>query len=624
MRTGLIAQIQKQSLTFRFVAAALLAITIVLPQGSTQASAFVASGSPGVLAEGDVIYQVLVDRFSNGNTSNDNFGYGDYDPSNLGMYHGGDWQGLTNHLQYIKNLGVTAIWLSPVSRQQPLSRDGLEASYHGYFTNDFATPNEHFGSRADLQNLVNSAHALGLKMILDVVPNHTADYLAGTSTVYNPTTYAPASPLNNSSLFHHAGDCLFKGFESQAQLEVCDLGGLDDLDQSNAAVNTYLMNTYKDWVQGIGFDGIRVDAARSIPQTWLQSFETTMGVPTFGEIFDGNIDYVASYQNYEWGVLDFPTFFTARDTLSTDGNLNNLSGLFSQDYKYANANRLETFLDNHDRARFLARAGDNFQRLRSGLTFLLTARGVPVIYYGTEQADNGNMNPYEIPIANKDNRKDLSSFNETGTIFKHIQRLNAIKKAYPALQVGTQREMWTDASVYGFSRRVDTTGAEAITILSDSWDTQLRTIPMRIESSLPIGTVLTNLMNTSDFVIIQAGGITGKQISVSLGEHEAKVYVSGTPVSLYTPPSRVITTIRVHYNVGWGNRITLRGDSDPFRWTQPIEARNISTDVWEYQLERFSVGQSFQFKPLINDVTWSTGSNYTGTGGQTIDIYPNF
>ena len=623
MRIDLIARIQKQSFIVRVAVVALLAITIAFPQGSTRASAFVAQGSPGVLAEGDVIYQVLVDRFSNGNTANDNFGYGDYDPSNLGMYHGGDWQGLTNHLQYIKNLGVTAIWLSPVSKQQPLSRDGLEASYHGYFTNDFATPNEHFGSRTDLQNLVNSAHALGLKMILDVVPNHTADYLAGTSTTYSPTSYAPASPLNNSSLFHHAGDCLFNGNETQAQLEVCDLGGLDDLDQANSSVNTYLMNTYQDWVQGIGFDGIRVDAARSIPQTWLASFETTMGVPTFGEIFDGNIDYVASYQNYEWGVLDFPTFFTARDTLSTDGNLNNLAGLFAQDYKYANANRLETFLDNHDRARFLARAGDNYQRLRSGLTFLMTARGIPVIYYGTEQADNGNMNPYEVPIANKDNRKDLSSFSETGTIYKHIQRLNAIKKAYPALQVGTQREMWTDTSVYGFSRRVDTTGAEAMTILSDSWDTQTRTIPLRAESTIAIGTVLTNLMNTADTVVVQAGGVTGKQISVSLAEHEAKVYVPGTPVA-YTPPTRVITTIRVHYNVGWGNRITLRGDSDPFRWTQPMETRNIAADVWEYQLERFSTGQSFQFKPLINDVTWSAGSNYTGTGGSTIDIYPTF
>lgn len=602
----------------------LLLTAVIVPQTFETSSAFQAVGSPGVLAEGDVIYQVLVDRFSNGDTTNDNFGYGDYDPSNLGMYHGGDWKGLTNHLQYIKDLGVTAIWISPVSKQEPLSRDGLEASYHGYFTNDFATPNEHFGSRADLQTLVSTAHSMGLKMILDIVPNHTADYLAGTSTTYNPTSYSPATPLNNSSLFHHAGDCLFNGAETQAQLEVCDLGGLDDLDQSNTTVDTYLKNTYIDWIQGIGFDGVRVDAARSIPQTWLQSFEQTVGVPTFGEIFDGNIDYVSSYQNFEWGVLDFPAFFTVRDAMASDGNLNNLSGLFVQDYKYANANRLETFLDNHDRARFLARAGDNYQRLRSALTLLLTMRGVPVIYYGTEQADNGNMNPYEVPIANKDNRKDLSSFSTTGTIFQHIQRLNVIKRAYPALRIGTQREMWTDTSVYGFSRRVDTTGEEAMTILSDSWDPQTRTIPIRAESTLPIGTVLTNLMNTSDSVIIQSGGVTGRQITVALGEHEAKVYVPSVPVSSYSPPARVVTTIRVHYDVGFGNRITVRGDSDPFRWTQGIDARNIAADVWEYQLERIPNGQTFQYKPLINDSSWSLGGNFTGTGGQTLDIYPTF
>jgi len=540
------------------------------------------------------------------------------------MYHGGDWKGLTNHLQYIKDLGVTAVWISPVSRQEPLSRDRLEASYHGYFTKDFATPNEHFGSRLDLQNLVTSAHTLGLKMILDVVPNHTADYFLGTSTTYSPSTYAPAAPLNNPNYFHHAGDCRFDGTETQAQLEVCDLGGLDDLDQSNSFVDSYLKTTYRDWITGVGFDGVRVDAARSIPQTWLQSFQQYVGVPTFGEIFDGNINYVSSYQNYEWGVLDFPFFFTVRDALSTDGNFNNLSGLFSQDYKYANANRIETFLDNHDRARFLARAGDNFQRLRSALTLTMTARGVPVIYYGTEQADNGNMNPYEVPIANKDNRKDLSSFSELGTIFKHIQRLNEIKKAYPALRTGTQREMWTDTSVYGFSRRVDSTGAEAMTILSNSWGTQTRTIPIRAESSLPIGTLLTNLMNTSDTVTIQAGGITGRQIAVNLGEHEAKVYVPGAPVTSYSPPARVITTIRVHYNVGLGNRIAVRGDSDPFRWDRGIDARNTASDVWEFQLERIPTGQTFQFKPLVNDSAWSLGNNYVGVGGQAVDIYPTF
>lgn len=571
-----------------------------------------------------MIYQVLVDRFSNGDTSNDNFGYGEYDPNNLGMYHGGDWKGLTNHLQYIKDLGVTAIWISPVSQQQPLSRDGTEASYHGYFTHDFATPNEHFGSRTDLQNLVNTAHSMGLKMILDVVPNHTADYLAGTSTTYSPTTYAPAAPLNDSSLFHHNGDCAFDGSMNQSQLETCDLGGLDDLDQSNATVDSYLKNTYKDWVQGVGFDGVRVDAARSIPQTWLNSFQQAIGVPSFGEVFDGNVDYVSSYQNYEWGVLDFPYFFTARDAIAGDGDLNNLSNLFAQDYKYSNANRLETFLDNHDRARFLARAGDNYQRLREGLTFLMTSRGIPVIYYGTEQADNGNMNANEVPIANKDNRKDLSSFSETGSIYVHIKRLNEIKKAYPSLQVGTQREMWKDTNVYAFSRRVDSTGAETITAISDSWDAQTRTIPLRAESTIAVGTVLTNLMNTNESVTVQSGGVTGKQITVTLGEHDAKVFAAGAPVSTYTPPARTLTTIRVHYNVGYGNSVSIRGDTNPFSWTQGIAARNTAADVWEFQLERIPAGQSFQFKPLINDTTWSAGNNYVGTGGQTMDIYPTF
>jgi len=579
--------------------------------------------SPGPLAEGDVIYQVLVDRFEDGDPTNNDQGDGEYDPSDLGFYHGGDWAGLTDRLDYIADLGVTAIWLSPVSEQQPLSRDGLEASYHGYFTRDFATPNEHFGDRAELQELIDTAHDLGLKMILDVVPNHTADYLAGTSTTYSPSTYKPASPLDDASYFHHAGDCLFNGLETQTQIENCDLGGLDDLDQSNPVVSSHLMSTYKDWVD-MGFDGIRVDAARSVPKPWLADFEAEMGVPTFGEVFVGDVDYVSEYQDYEWGVLDFPYFFTVREAFSADTDMNNLGDLFDQDSKYANPNRLETFLDNHDRARFLTWADDNYQRLRSGLTFLLTSRGVPVIYYGTEQADDGNGNPYEVPIANKDNRKDMESFDQNSNLYKHIQRLTAIKAAYPALQVGTQREMWSDTSVYGFSRRVDSTGAEAMTFSSNSWTTQTRTVPLRAESSITVGTTLTNLMNTGDTVTVTAGGVTGKQITVSLGEHESAVYAPGTPVSAYSPEARNTTKIRVHYNVGLGHSIAIRGDEYPFTWTSGRGARNVASDVWEFEVERIPDGETFQFKPLIDDVTWSTGGNFTGTGGDVIDIYPTF
>lgn len=618
MRTLAINQRRRRPLSVPIKAGIMIAVLAALMSPAT-----VAQADPPPLDEGDVIYMILTDRFYNGDTGNDDFSYGDYDPGDLAMYHGGDWEGMAEKMGYIEELGVSAIWLSPVSQQQPLSRDNNEASYHGYFTKDFAAPNEHFGTLTDLQDLIDTAHAADIKMILDVVPNHTADYLAGTSTTYSPSTYKPDSPLDNSNYYHHNGDCLFNGSETQTQIENCDLGGLDDLDQANSTVSNFLIDTYEDWV-AMGFDGIRVDAARSVPKPWLEDFETAMGVPTFGEIFVGDVGYVSEYQDYEWGVLDFPFFFTVREVFAADGDMRDLGALFDQDYQYNDANRIMTFIDNHDRARFLTWANDNYQRLRSALSFMMTARGIPVIYYGTEQADHGNGNASEVPIANKDNRRDMDSFSETSTIFVHIRRLNELKQNYTALQIGTQREMWEDEEVYAFSRRNDTTGNETITISNGRFTEEIRTIPLRSESSIAVSTVLTNLMNTSETVTVASGGVTGKQITVTLSEHETAIYAPGTPVSTYTPPTRNVTTIRVHYDVGWGNNIAIRGDEYPLSWSSGRAARNIDSDTWEFEIERIPDNETFEFKPLINDSTWSTGNNYTGTGGDVINIYPNF
>ena len=607
--------------TVASIACAILALCGgVCAAGSAGAVPF---SDPGPLEEGDVIYQVLVDRFENGDPTNDDFGDGATKPDDLGFYHGGDWKGLADRLPYIADLGVTAIWLSPVSSQEPLSRDGNEASYHGYFTKDFATPNAHFGSKEDLQSLINTAHSLGLKMILDVVPNHTADYLAAGVASYSDANYQPAAPLNNPDFYHHAGDCLFNGLESQEQIENCDLGGLDDLDQSNPAVSDYLIRTYKDWVD-MGFDGIRVDAARSVPKTWLSTFEQEMGVPTFGEIFVGNVDYVADYQRYEWGALDFPYFFTVREAFAADTDMRKLSTLFNQDGKYVNANRLETFIDNHDRARFLTWADDNYQRLRTALTFEMTTRGIPVIYYGTEQADDGNGQGGEVPIANKYNRKDMTSFDENATIYKHLQRLASLKKEYPALRTGIQREMWSDENFYAFSRLDGATNSETITAATNSWDPQTRTIPVRSESQLRVGDTLVNLMNTSETVTVQAGGITGRQIVVSLEGHDAAVFSKVAPTQDYAPEQRNTTRIRVHYNAGYGHNVAIRGDRYPLSWTEGRGARNIDSDTWEFEIERIPSSQAFEFKALIDDRQWSVGQNYTGVGGQTIDVYPTF
>lgn len=577
--------------------------------------------TPDPLSEGDVLYMVMTDRFFDGDPSNNDLGHNNYDPSNLKMYNGGDWIGLESKLGYIDDLGVSGIWLSPVSEQEPLDRVEEESSYHGYFTHDYAQPNSHFGDKTDLQNLLDSARDADIKMILDAVPNHTADYLAGTSSTYNPPNYKPAAPLDNPNFFHKQGDC--QDWMSQPQQETCDLGGLDDLDQSNQFVSDHLIDTYSDWVD-MGFSGIRVDAAKHISKDWLEEFEAGVGVPTFGEIFVNDVDFVADYQDYQWSALDFPFFFTVREAFAADGDMRNLGDLFDQDYKYPNANRLVTFIDNHDRARFLTWADDNYQRLRSALSFMMTARGIPVIYYGTEQADDGNGNPYENPIANTDNRKPMESFDQTSTIYNHIQRLNELKDNYSALRIGTQREMWKDEEVYAFSRRDDTSGNEVITASNGRFEDQTRTIPLRAESTIAVGATLTNLMDTNETVTVTAGGPTGKQFTVTLAEHQTAIFAPGSPPSSYTPPARNITTIRVHYDAGLGNNIAIRGDTYPLDWDYGRAARNVASDVWEFELERIPLGEPFEFKVLINDTTWSTGDNFTGTGGSTIDVYPNF
>ncbi|QBY10283.1 alpha-amylase [Deinococcus metallilatus] len=572
--------------------------------------------------EDSILYMALTDRFSDGNSANNNQGFNEYRPGQLKYYQGGDWQGMINRFDYIKNLGVTALWISPVSDDQDLSKDGGEAGYHGYFTYDYNAPNPHFGTTAKLTELVNLAHTNNVAVVLDVVPNHTGNFLDPGATNYNPATNAPAAPFNNPSWYHHNGD--ITDWNNQYQVENYDLGGLDDLDQSQTAVRDAIVGAYQNWFNTTGADAARVDAARAMPKSFLQDFQTSLNVPTFGEIFEGNIDYVSDYQKYEWGVLDFPLFFALRDAFAYDKSLKNIGGIFDNDYKYQNPLRLVTFIDNHDRDRFLTVADDDWRRLRLAMTFIFAARGIPDIYYGTEQAYYGDGKPKEWQgIANEQNREMLTSYDQTHPMYRYIQCLSTVRKTYTALRRGTQREMWKDDTVYAFSRRVDTTGEEAIAAFTNAWDPQTRTIPLRAESTLAVGTVLTNALNTSQTVTVQSGGVTGKQITVNLGAKSSVIFVPGS-VAAYAPPAATVTKVRVHYNVGMGNSVFLRGATYPLWWNQGRGMHNEGADLWTWQTERLLPGQCVDYKPLINDTSWSTGSNYNVCVGQTVDIYPNF
>jgi len=286
----------------------------------------------------DIVYMVMTDRFSDGDSSNNGTLNYEYRPGQLKYTQGGDWQGLINKIPYIKDLGVTAIWISPPQKNELLSRDGTESGYHGYFTNDFNSADPHFGSKAKLQELVNTAHANGIKVILDAVSNHTADYLAPYATQYNPLNYCPAPPFNNPSWYHHNGDIL--DYNDYNQLVSNDMGGLDDIAQENIEAKTALEAAYKKWVDDIGFDAVRVDAASSQPKWFLQEFQNYLGVPTFGEVFNGDVNFVSDFQNYEWGVLDFPLFFSAREVFAHDADFSQIKNILSQDYKYADPKKI--------------------------------------------------------------------------------------------------------------------------------------------------------------------------------------------------------------------------------------------------------------------------------------------
>ena len=305
--------------------------------------------------EQEIIYFVLPDRFENGDPANDRGGLaGDrlqtgYDPTATGFYHGGDLKGLTQRLDYIQGLGVTAIWLGPIYRNKPVQGPpGHEsAGYHGYWITDFTDVDPHFGTKADLKAFVDAAHARGLKVYLDIITNHTADVIkyrecpandcayrsiadypfarrggVGGAPInggftelghrdaanfalltrpdYAYTPYVPAGEehvkkpewLNDPIYYHNRGDSTFQG-ESSLQ---GDFAGLDDLMTENPRVVRGFIEIYGAWIDQFGVDGFRVDTARHVNPEFWQAFIPAMikrararGIPNFhifGEVFD--------------------------------------------------------------------------------------------------------------------------------------------------------------------------------------------------------------------------------------------------------------------------------------------------------------------------------------------------
>jgi glycosidase len=547
------------------------------------------------------IYQILTDRFYDGNPSNNNVeaSHGSpYSPTTNNGINGGDFRGIQDKLDYIKSLGASAIWISPI-----VFNVGGTSAYHGYGAQDFYQLAPHWGTMTDLSNMVQAAHARGIKVILDIVCNHTGDLIGSSDSGYptykappagyhmsyyntanehafpfNPTNFSPTADL--SAIFHTNGQISSFNYPTDTQQDVLgELDGLDDLRTETSYVRTNLMNIYTNWVGIADFDGFRVDTAIEVDygfwQYWcpqLHQAAMSMGKSNFfiyGEAFSGNEQQVGSYTGTEGGgpfkfdaMLDYGLFEGSINSVfaTASGNPGQISAHYSYFPTYYDSNswyRMVTFLDNHDNARFLSsgNANGNTNRLTVALQFLYTSRGVPSLYYGTEQGFEGDNN-------NNDNREDMfaggwqpqvpvagDNFNETQPLFQQVARLNNFRRLYPAVCTGVQNVLYANTSgpgLFAYSRVLS--NEELFICFNTASSSQALT---NCPTTYAPGTVLVNLLNTNDTITVISGAGTNETPAITVPSTTAKIYIGQSlvlpldPVVTNQVPSHAATNISI-------------------------------------------------------------------------------
>lgn len=455
--------------TFRRPLAALSAIILFTAIGPTSAGQADAPVSNRASLKQDLCYQIVTDRFYDGDTSNDNPskspGLFDASKTNWKMYWGGDFAGIQQRLGYLKDMGVTAIWVSPPTDNidVPVVYDGVtNTGYHGYWTRDFKKTEEHFGSLSDFQNLIAAAHANGIKIIMDWAPNHTSPAsstdpgFADNGALYDNGALIGKYESDSAGLFHHNGG--IANYDDRYQDQYLNLADLADLEQQNVRVDGILKTDANYWMDQ-GVDGIRVDAVKHMTPGWQQSLADSVlahkDATLFGEWYLGSENDATYNDNVRFAntsgisVLDFYMNIAMRDAFAYGGSMAALDAAVTKtgmDYRYKE--NLVTFLDNHDMARFLT-VNNNGSLLQQALAFMLTLRGTPCLYYGTEQYlhndTSGGGDPYNRPL--------MSSFNENTTAFQEIQKLSALRRVNPALAYGTHQNRWINNDVYIYERK---------------------------------------------------------------------------------------------------------------------------------------------------------------------------
>lgn len=356
----------------------------------------------------ELMYFIMTDRFADGDTSNNV----DVDKTDLKRYHGGDFAGLRSRLDYLEDLGVTMVWITPVQKNTP---DG----YHGYWIDDFYAIEPHLGSLEELKALVQDLHRRDMLLIVDFVVNHTG--YDSTILQEHPDWFHPDKGIHN--------------WNDRQQVEQGWLAGLPDLNQQIPEVRDYLIESALWLIQETGIDGFRLDTVRHVEPAFWQTFTDRIrqDYPNFyflGEVYDYNASVLNYYkQSGIEGMLNYPLYRGILDGLHDGGSMKGLAEAMMWADKDPSPTKNGVFFDNHDNPRLLSLIGEGApEYVNQALTFVMTSRQIPVIYYGSEVSMEGGKDP--------DNRRDFPWNTPDNTLEPLWSTLRDLRKD-PIYQNGT-------------------------------------------------------------------------------------------------------------------------------------------------------------------------------------------
>ena len=454
------------------------------------------------LTNKDFMYLIMPDRFANGDTSNDSFPdmhQKGIDRRKMYFRHGGDLKGIDDHLDYLNDLGVTALWLNPMQED-----DQDYESYHGYAITDWYKVDRRFGTLKDYEKLVNDLHAKNMKMVMDVVPNHSGSNsyylkdLPEATWVHQFDTFTRSTYKDQMQFDPHVS----KKDLADVQNGWFDYTMADMNPEGNPHLENYIVQNHLWWLEETGVDAFRIDTYlyndRAFMSRWAKRLRTEFPkFFLFGEAFvhqiinqahvtenvylpvkvNSNMQSVTDYMLYD-GITEA---LTKQQTW--EGGVPKLFQSLANDFIYANPNNNVIFFDNHDVSRFYSILEENTEKYKSAIAWLLTERGIPQWYYGAELGFTGYANPdgkvrQDMPGGWREDARSVfkpeQRTDKEKDLYNFTRNLAQWRKTKTCLQTGKLIHFLPVNGVYVYFRQ-DTAGTVMVAMNTSDKDVVLST-----------------------------------------------------------------------------------------------------------------------------------------------------